>query len=313
MRGSSLVTLAVIAIGPSATASPSATSLPKLPELIAIREITATSTFADKRGMYAAWRTIGYDAVLDAKTQEYMPTTAWCEGKPDEGIGEAVTLAFAAPTRLDQISIAAGVWRSEHLFASNNRITSLDVVIDGKATTVHPAATRKWLDVPIGRDVSTITIKIGAVAKGKMNDSCLSGISLSRKSGDVTPVIGVDAAAVAELPRALAKLEQTLGSDRAELDKLLDFPFTLYKVKHANAKSIDAACHRQEAAGTFDSATPACPAPVAIQPGDNSAAVVTSPEPATVEVTLPSKRDVQDTWRLRWHDGGWHLMAITNK
>jgi hypothetical protein len=324
MRSASLVAVpvAVIALAHSITAhadegkhpSGPTVTLPKLPDLIAIRDITATSTFADKKGMYAAWRTVGYDGVLDAKTQVYLPTTAWCEGKPDEGIGEGVTLTFAAPTRIDEISIAAGVWKSEQLFASNNRITSLDLVVDGKATTVHPAATREWLDVPIGREVSTISIKIAAVTKGKMNDSCLSGISLVRKSGDYATVIGVDAHAIAELPRVITKLNQTLGAnDLAGLDKLVDFPFTLYKVKHASVKSLEVACRRQEAAGTFDSATPTCPAPLSMRPGDDRVAFVSSPEPATVEIAFPGQRDVQDVWRLRWHDGAWHLSAITTR
>ena len=299
---------------PSSSLPPAASSGPKLPDLIAIRDITATSTFADKRGMYAAWRTVGYDAVLDKKTQEYLPTTAWCEGKPDEGIGEGVTITFASPTRLDQISIAAGVWRSEQLFASNNHITALDVIVDGKATTVHPATTRQWLDVQIGREVSTISIKLGAVTKGKMNDSCLSGVSLIRRTGDYATVIGVDAHAVAELPRAIAKLEQTLGTtDRAGLDKLVDYPFTLYKAKHASLKSIDAACHRPEAAGAYDSAEPICPAPLSTMPGDDRAALVSSPEPGTIDIAFPSQRDVQDVWRLRWHDAAWHLTSITSR
>lgn len=303
-----------VKVTPSSSAPSAISSLPKLPDLIAIRDITATSTFADKRGMYAAWRTVGYDAVLDKKTQVYLPTTAWCEGKPDEGIGESVTITFASPTRLDEIGIAAGVWRSAQLFTSNNRITSLDVIVDGKATTVHPATTREWLDVPIGREVSTISIKLGAVTKGKMNDSCLSGISLTRKTGDYATVIGVDAPAVAELPRAIAKLEQTLGAgDLIGLDKLVDYPFTLYKAKHSSLKSLEAACHRQEAARAHDSAEPTCPAPLAIRPGDDRAAFVSSPEPGTIDIAFPSQRDVQDVWRLRWHDAAWQLTSIKSR
>jgi hypothetical protein len=53
---------------------------------------------------------------------------------------------------------------------------------------------------------------------------------------------------------------------------LLDFPFTLYKIKHASVKSIENACRRQAAAGTYDSLEPICPAPFSVRPGDDRVA-----------------------------------------
>jgi hypothetical protein len=325
---------ASVAAAPSAPAAPgkpappvaTGTAMPKLPDIIAIRELTATSTFADKRDLYAAWRTIYYDAVLDKATQEYMPTTAWCEGKPDEGLGEGVTIAFAVPTQLDAIHVAAGVWKSAKLFASNNRITALDVALDGKTTTVKPATTRTWLSVPIGRPVSTISLKIAAVARGAMNDSCISGISLVRKDAEFTAIVGIDAAAAAALPRALSTIQSALENpDPAGLEKLLDFPFTLHPaagfamgapkpIKHASWHSLEAACRAQakaEAAGTLDESKPiTCPGPTNVDPGDDRSAGLISTAPAMVEVKFPSHREVQEFWRLRWHDGAWHLSAI---
>lgn len=310
---------------PAPPAAP-ATAMPKLPDIIAIREVTATSTFADKHDLYAAWRTIDYDAVLDKATQEYLPTTAWCEGKPDEGVGEGVTISFAVPTSLDAIHIAAGVWKSAKLFAGNNRITALDVSIDGKATTVKPATTRTWLSVPIGRPVSTISLKIAAVAKGAMNDSCISGISLVRKGVDFTPIIGIDAAAAAALPRALSTIQSALDNpEPAGLEKLLDFPFALHPatgfavgapkpIKHATWHSLEAACRAQakaEATGTLDNSKPsACPGPTNVDPHDDRPARLVSSAPAVVEVKFPSHQEVQELWRLHWHDGAWHLSAI---
>lgn len=296
----------------SAPSSPPASAtMPKLPDLIAVSDVTATSTFVDKRGMYAAWRTLSYDAVMDEKTQAYLPTTAWCEGKPDEGIGEGITISFASPTRLDEIQIAAGVWRSQQLFSSNNRITSLDIVVDGKTTKVQPAATRKWLTVPIGAAVSTIAVKIGAVTKGKMNDSCISGISLVRNTGDYATVIGIDAAAVAELPRVLAKLQSTFGAaDGAGLAALVDFPFAMPKQKYGSLRSLEAAC--TSAAG-HEVDPSKCPTPIPFRAGDDRVAVVNSPAAATVEITFPSQRNVQDVWQLRWHDGAWRLTSISSK
>jgi len=297
------------AVNAASNAPPTtAATFPRLPSIIAIRDITATSTYSDKRDMYAAWRTIAYDAVLDEKTQEYLPTTAWCEGKSDEGIGEGITLNLATPTRLDEIRIAAGVWRSEKLFKENNRITSLDLVIDGVTTTVRPLTGRKWLAVPIGHDVSTITVKIAAIAKGKMNDSCISGISLVRNKGEYAVLTGINAGALEELPRALANLQRTLGTaDHGGLAKLVDFPLTVNNVKHANLKSLDAAC------STATEQRPTCPAPIAIRSGDERTASVSGPEPSTVEVLFPSQHDLQEAWTLRWHDQAWHLVKMANK
>src|SRR5689334_7046092 len=116
-------------VRPTAPAPASRTELPKLPEVIAVREVTATSTFADKsrRDAYAAWRVLVYEQEADQSASVSIPATAWCEGKPDEGVGEAITIALAAPARLDAIRIAAGVWKTPKLFTTNNQIAALEV------------------------------------------------------------------------------------------------------------------------------------------------------------------------------------------
>ena len=141
--------------------------LPNLPALVGIKDVTATSTYDDARNHYDVRRTLAYDSIDDkGRPNQFVPKTGWCEGKPDEGIGETVTIELAQPTRLHQIRIAAGVWRTQKLFEGNNRITSLEVLLDGKKITAAPPARREWTSVAVGATVSTIAIRIAEVAKG---------------------------------------------------------------------------------------------------------------------------------------------------
>jgi len=204
-RGRSNFRATLRALEPTPAGAISRDVLPSLPPLAAVREVTATSTYADKRGMYAPWRTLVYDQTNDA-TGTIVPTTAWCEGKPDAGIGETLTIRLARPTPISRIRIAAGVWLTPQLFDSNNHITALEVALDGKTVKVAPPGKREWTAVAVGAPVSTIAIRIAAVDRGKMNDSCLSAIVLERDGEVVVPVRGIDGAALDELPRALAKL-----------------------------------------------------------------------------------------------------------
>jgi hypothetical protein len=322
------------AIPPQATprATPPAaarTDLPRLPRVIGIRDVTASSTFADRsrKDLYGAWRTVAFAQQFDEAADLYVPVTAWCEGKPDEGVGETVTITLAAATRIDAIKIAAGVWKSAKLFAANNQITALEVTLDGKTTRVVPAAARTWLEVPIGRPVTTLAIKIAEVKKGKMNDSCLSGIELVQGGEAMSPLTGLDSAAAAtDLPRALAALQAALTAPgRPGLDKLLEFPFVVHDasgffsgapgpITHAGWKAVDAACRAADKAsdrGQVDESRPvSCPRPADVDPSDTRPAILVSDGPGKIEITFPSHREISEVWRLRWRDSAWRLSAI---
>src|SRR5262249_11109274 len=145
----------------------------KMPPLVAVKDISATSTFADKNDAYAAWRTIGYDVRGDMEHPEPVYWSAWCEGKKDEGVGETVTVTLAEPTQIDTMRVAAGGWRTDKLFAANNQITALDVIVDGgKPQTLRPKG-KKWIELKLGAKLTTLAFKIAGVKKGKMNDSCI--------------------------------------------------------------------------------------------------------------------------------------------
>lgn len=315
------------ATSPSAPAA-ARTDLPRLPRVVGIRDVTASSTFADRsrKDLYGAWRTVSFAQQFDETVDLYVPVTAWCEGKPDEGVGETVTITLAAATRIDAIKIAAGVWKTAKLFAANNQITALDVTLDGKTTRVVPAAARTWLEVPVGRPVTTLAIKIAEVKKAKMNDSCLSGIELVQGGEAMAPLTGLDSAAAADLPRALAALQTALAAPgRPGLDKLLEFPFVVHDasgffhgapapITHAGWKAVDAACRAADKAserGQVDESRPvSCPRPADVDPADTRPAILVSDGPGKIEITFPSHREVSEVWRLRRRDSAWRLSAI---
>lgn len=112
-----------------------------LPELVPAT-ITATSTLASNTNHYAAWQPFVSKAEDDRM---------WCEGKPDDGIGEALVVAFAAAVKLDAIELSAGVWKTEALFRANNVVTAIDVTTDdGRKLAFAFPDERKPVEMKLG-------------------------------------------------------------------------------------------------------------------------------------------------------------------
>jgi hypothetical protein len=282
--------------------------LPKLGAFAAVKDITASSTFADKskKDLYGAWRVLEFELT---DPMEGYPTTAWCEGKPNEGVGEGITINFVSPTKIDTLDVAAGVWLNEKLFKANNQITSLAISFDGGAAKkVSPPSDREYLEVPVGKAVSSIKITIDAVKKGKMNDSCISAVRLGGEDGPLGIVRGLDAKALAALPAAYEAVGKAIADPtRAGLAKLVQFPFTYESsdwffegnqkpVKHANWKSIDTACKKKKAG---------CPGGPNTGGREDAASVAGSQ--GSVIVTFPSRREVADQWHFTWTGQEWKL------
>jgi hypothetical protein len=292
-----------------------------LPPILGIKRVTATSTFDDKSGhdRYGAWRTVDYASVADRALGASVPATAWCEGKPNEGVGQGITIEFASPTQVDAIKVATGVWKTARLFEANNRISSLDVAIDGKTATVKPPLTRTWIELPVRRSISTIDLTIAGVTKGKMDDSCISGVAFVRNGESLAVVRGMDAAALDDLTGAVVAIQQALQPPRrVGLEKLLDFPFALREMasaevgqadplEYASWKALDAACQRAEHAAT---PVESIKCPQAAGAFEGATAAVRTLPPAQLEIVSPPFHGMRALWRLRWHGGSWHLAAI---
>jgi hypothetical protein len=306
---------------------------PDLPKQVAlVTKVSATSTFSDKSDPtdYSAWRAVVPELHNDGAMTMGPPQlwTAWCEGKKDEGIGETLTVTFAEPTKLDSIKISAGVWRTESLFKLNNQITSLDVIADGKSQTVKPSGMTE-VEAKIGDKVTTLAFKIGAVKKGKANDTCISDIELIRDGERLPVLVGIDATAWAALPGAVQTLQNAIQApDRKGLDKLIEFPLKTHDIdadfmggaKDAtvkSAKDLVAACKAYDKARSDPNNVyvdpNGCPTEANHDPDDDRGDRITTATPGTVELLFQSHRELAITWRLHWTDGKWKLAAIGDR
>ncbi len=204
--------------------------------------------------------TVSASSTLTAKSKTYQPwyplapdqlhARFWCEGKPDEGLGETLVVTLASPTKLDSVTIEAGVWRSEfengvrkwkdgELFRANNIITGLDLITDdGKVRSISVPEERKPVEVALGGGpIKQLTLKITKVVRGKMNDSCISGLELHPAS-PVAIVLGVDATALAALAPTFAKLHDAIETcSEPELRAHVKFPFS-YGMTRGNDKGL---------------------------------------------------------------------------
>jgi hypothetical protein len=304
---------------------------PNLPSPVLVKDVTATSTFADKNNAYAAWRALAYELrnKPDMSSPDRIPTvwSAWCEGKPDEGLGETMTITFAEPTQLDAIKIAAGVWRTARLFKSNNQITSLELSVDGEKPNAVAPKGKTWTEVKLGRKVTTIAIKIVAVKKGKMNDSCISAIDLMRGGDAQRIAIGVDKRGWQALPAAIKAIQKGIETPgRKPLERLLEFPFSSQdpmgdfggyggstNTTVSSWKQFLAACKvydKARASPDADWVDPrGCAFPANYRPDDDRTYGLDVVEPGVVRVVFPSGNEAGSGWRLHWKDA-WKLQAI---
>ncbi len=204
-------------------------------------------------------------------------------------MGEALVLRLAEPMHVTSLRLRAGVWRSPELFRVYNRITELDVVTDsGLRKKVVVREERENIDIAIGREpVRELRLEIAAVAKGKTNDTCISGIDIRT---DPASAVVLAEAPTASLADAFGKVWKAFAScDDKAFGAQLQFPFVA-STRFADAKAVHAACKT----GAFRD----------FQPRD--ASLVTKPEsPGKVTLTAGT---------LEWHfvlaGGAWRLASL---
>jgi len=82
-------------------------------------KITSSSNLKEKNKVYLPGFTIDYDY-----------NTAWCEGKPDNGIGEWIEYKFSPTSFLcGEIIIMPGITKSLSLYSKNNRIKDMEILV----------------------------------------------------------------------------------------------------------------------------------------------------------------------------------------
>ena len=306
-------------------------AIPPVPTFVQIQQIRATSVYADKKRpqRYAADNVLFYDYELNNEGGTDGYASMWCEGKADEGVGESVTVTLATATRIDKIAVAAGVHKSDRLFAANNRITRLEVIADGRPPLVVVLPkTRELVEIPVGgAPVSALTLRVAAVKKGRLNDTCLSAVDLFRGSQRLSPVQGFDAAALAALPRALGEMQYELeeGPDVGRMKRLFAFPFTYTDevcvrgggcpgetVVHATPAAVVKACDeffKIEEDMRWE-AVQVCPDGANVDPEDDRPLTIETEGKDGVAVTFPSHNELCKQWRLVWGEGRWRLKEI---
>lgn len=111
--------------------------------------------------------------------------SAWCEGAPNPGVGEALRIELKQPMRLYAVGVRGGYFKSERLLADNARVKTLEV-----RTSAGANATLRLADptVPLATDPS-----------------------VPAEQAAIDPATWFERAATGEIPRVL------LGEDPAAL------------------------------------------------------------------------------------------------
>jgi hypothetical protein len=163
-------------------------------------------------------------------------------------------VTLAAPTTIASLSLHAGVWKSTELFHANNIITGVDVVTDG-GRVVHVVLPEELKEVDValgGAPIKQLAIKLTKVKKGRMNDSCISGVQL-HAAPEISLVVG-DAASLAALRPGFAKIRQAIAEcDATALRTHVMFPMsysdtagpkedTMRVIKYKDARALLKAC-----------------------------------------------------------------------
>lgn len=325
--------LAAAAAKAAAALSSDEKLLPPMPPLI--KEVRASATAADAKGAtrYAAQNALFYraDGGPIRGEDETAYTSRWCVSKPDGGIGESLQFTLASPSPIEKLRIAAGVWESAALFQRHNRVSRLEVVIDGQPPqSVAVPSGRRYAEVSLGKaPITTVTIRIAAVERGKENLSCLSAVQLYR---DNLPEDALDVSSdptLSELPGALLAMQKALrapGRDYAGLDSLLAFPFVTSDgscflsmecdssktVTHKSLSELAKACRRFEKLSDEkrQSEGNPCPSSASVDGEDSRPLSISQKGPGQVSISFPSHNEVNTEWTLVHRDGSWRLSEI---
>lgn len=284
-----------------------ATAVAQVPDPIWVQSVTATSTFASKRNAYDPALTLVPRTSWDKKSDATRYDSAWCEGKPDEGVGEAITIELAVPTTIDTIAIKPGVWMTPKLFAANNRITGLAITTDdGRTLEVTPSGEREEVELKLGgAPVSKLVVRITSVKKGKMNDSCITHITLN----DEAPVaVGFDKAAATAFSGALEEAVPAIWNtcDPAKLRAYYDVPFRFVVLENTHASDERRRFKKHPSTlATIDALATWCKK---MQLGGQATELQTAAK-GTVAVSVETAETMQ-TMHFVWRRGQWRVTKI---
>jgi hypothetical protein len=111
-------------------------------------------------------------------------TTAWVEGKANDGIGEYVFIDFGSNKDISTINIINGYAKEERLYYSNNRVRILGIEFDNGKSFEYTLQdkTINYQTIVLKEAVNTDSVKliIKDVYKGnKYRDTCISEVEIN--------------------------------------------------------------------------------------------------------------------------------------
>lgn len=114
---------------------------------------------------------------VDAK-----PGTAWCEGVPDDGIGQWVELRLAAPKPMKRFGATAGYGKNPKIFKNNNRVKEATLSTDTGCTqklSFKDLPRIQFFPSTCRGPVSKVKLTIDSVYPGaKFKDTCISEVDV---------------------------------------------------------------------------------------------------------------------------------------
>ncbi|HEY5935617.1 MAG TPA: discoidin domain-containing protein [Kofleriaceae bacterium] len=273
-------------------------------------EATASSSAAGKNDKFAAWRAV------DGLTE-----TAWCEGKPDEGVDQTIKLTFAEPIKVTRLDLYVGLHGTAKEYGENNQPSKVTVqtapktgdamVVLGKAIPVvskHDMLVK--LDLKTARTIQVLELSLAGVTRGtnaKVNHTCISDISLvSEKKEVVNFLYGLSAEAMTSLQASVNVLRTAMaGCEEKVLSYAVKFPLEhrivaeedSRTIKHKTAKALVKACAKK--------GFPTIPV-------DTDDAQLSATGLGRVSLEPSASSDVF-RFDMIWTDGGWKLASLESR
>lgn len=146
----------------------------------AVTQVEASSTLQEGHTTYAAARMLDGD-----------PATAWCEGAPDNGVGQTLTFKIPAGCYLHGAQILGGYFKDDARLAQNGRLATVRLRTDGgefiadlpdPVGVAIPQSVRNpaFFETPRSlQNTKTVVVTIDGVHPGsKHADTCISEVTL---------------------------------------------------------------------------------------------------------------------------------------
>ncbi|HTL35935.1 MAG TPA: hypothetical protein VL326_22550 [Kofleriaceae bacterium] len=264
MRGR--VGLIAALISTTASAQPAAVKTPAW----AKAQVTASSTKASKTGQYDAWRAI-----------DNSTSTHWCEGAKGSGVGESLTITFAAPTTIPDLDLSA---------RGTAGITAVDVSLDGGEPT-HVALKSKMGYLSLKKSATTLKVTIAETKAKRAADACLD-LAIS-----FTGIyVGDDKAFAAVAPATLKFISAMASCDATALADIADFPVKGGK-RFATAAALAKACAKHQVAK------------VSGENWEGGHCGLDTPNDQIVCIGMGP----DSWWRFTWKNDAWKLVSVSEK